>query len=108
MSGIRFPQLPAAYLGPQQAYTKLGMNTISNKDPLIHCTSGAIEVSYPAVTFPLFTYFICFFFIDCALWKSKSTLIYYLFSLYKFLLICQSKAVLFYNNDINFYRIYSY
>ena len=53
MSGIRFPQLPAAYLGPQQAYTKLGMNTISNKDPLIHCTSGAIEVSYPAVTYLL-------------------------------------------------------
>ena len=45
VSGIRFPQLPAAYLGPQQAYTRLGMTTISNKDPLIHCTTGAIDVS---------------------------------------------------------------
>lgn len=44
VSGIRFPQLPAAYLGPQQAYSRLGMNTISNKDPLIHSTTGAIEV----------------------------------------------------------------
>jgi len=50
VSGIRFPQLPAAYLGPQQAYTRLGMTTVSNKDPLIHCTSGAIDVSFQTTT----------------------------------------------------------
>ncbi|XP_067949883.1 uncharacterized protein [Watersipora subatra] len=50
VSGIRFPQLPAAYLGPQQAYSRLGMNTISNKDPLIHCTTGSIEVSFSTAT----------------------------------------------------------
>ncbi|XP_013408285.1 uncharacterized protein LOC106172195 isoform X2 [Lingula anatina] len=46
VSGVRYPQLPAAYLGPQPGYTNLKMNTISHKDPLIVNHTGELEVEF--------------------------------------------------------------
>lgn len=46
VSGVKFPQLPAAYLGPQPGYEKLGMCVVSHTDPLINDHTGELEVQF--------------------------------------------------------------